>query len=220
MRQMLHLRDEELRGIARRLNTLNQYHAAVILNLDRLTRPETGPVDAAALATGSLQALQRCTADLHRLAEVLHPQALEQSGFAAAAEGYARAVMQRTGIAIQVNLPATPPERLPGAVETALFRVLEEGLSNVHHHSRAAKAEVTLQREKNLVVLAIRDYGRGMSAAAVRKFRGPGAAAHLGLVSLRERIMELGGELTMEAGKPGTVLRACVPISRGGTQRD
>src|ERR1700722_7915828 len=81
MRQMLHLRDEELRGIARRLNTLNQYHAAVILNLDRLTRPETGPVDAAALATGSLQALQRCTADLHRLAEVLHPQALEQSGF-------------------------------------------------------------------------------------------------------------------------------------------
>ncbi len=192
----------------------------MILNLDRLIRRETSPLEAAALATGSLQALQRCAADLHRLAEVLHPQALEQSGFGAAAEGYARAVMQRTGVEIQVNLPASPPERLPAPVEIALFRVLEEGLSNVHHHSRAARADVTLQRKRNCMVLTIRDYGRGISSAAMRQFRQPGAGAHLGLVSLRERIMELGGELTVEAGKPGTILCARVPISRRAAQRD
>jgi hypothetical protein len=78
VRQLLHLRDEELRRIAGQMNALTQYHAAMILHLDRLSRPETTPGQAAELTAQSLKLLQRCVAETQSLASLLYPQALEK----------------------------------------------------------------------------------------------------------------------------------------------
>lgn len=215
---MLHLRDGELSGIAERMSSLNRYHVAITLNLDLLARRETPEEKVAELAAESLQLVRRCAAETHRLAELLRPQALDPFGFAAVAERYARRFTQTTGIEVRLTLPAVAAHRLPAAVEMALFRVLEEGLSNVYRHSRTAKVDVTLQQRSDHVVLTIRDYGAGMSATATGQFRRPSPGASLGLMGLRERILELGGELTVKAQKPGTLLRVRVPISRASAE--
>jgi len=214
--QLMHLRDEELRRIALQLNLLNQYHAAITLNLDRMTRPETTPEQAADLAAQSLKTLQRGIVETQSLAGLLHPQALDKAGFGAAATGYADAFTRRTGITVDLKLPPRP-KRFSSDAEMALFRVLEEALSNVYRHSRASKVDVVLEQHANRVILTVRDYGRSMTDEQLRLFREPNGDIHLGLASLRERVAELGGQLTVKAENPGTRLRASLPISHRTT---
>ena len=96
--------------------------------------------------------------------------------------------------------------------EVALFRVLQESLTNVHRHSGASDAIVYFKREAETVVLEIRDFGKGISAERLRLLRRVSAEAGVGLAGMRERLHELNGHLEIESDGHGTSLRATVPL--------
>jgi signal transduction histidine kinase len=117
---------------------------------------------------------------------------------------------QRSGIPVTLELPPDL-RRLPNTTEIALFRVLQESLTNVHRHSQSASAEIKLQTDADWVTLRITDRGRGIDSEILRKMRIDGTHTGVGLAGMRERIRELGGKLDISSNSSGTTIEAAVP---------
>ena len=100
-------------------------------------------------------------------------------------------------------------ERLSHPVELALFRVLQEGLSNVHRHSGSPTASIRLARQGGTVLLEVRDAGRGLDPAALG-----GSTLGVGIAGMRERLRQHGGRVEIELSLPGTRLRAILPLEK------
>lgn len=212
--KLLRIQDEEQRRIARNLHdSLSQYHAALKTNLGRLGRRDVAPAAQAGLLADSIELLERCILETRTLSQLLHPPSLDEMGLASAARWYANGFAQRSGIKLDFRFPRER-ERLPAAVEIALFRVLQEALTNVHRHAQATAVDVLMQRKKNSVVLVVHDYGRGMPPEELRRLQEKGIGAGVGLASMRERLHDLGGSLEIQSDHHGTVLSAIIPVSR------
>jgi signal transduction histidine kinase len=112
---------------------------------------------------------------------------------------------------LNLDAPADPV-RLPDAIELALFRVLQEALTNVHRHSGASAADILIQRSSGQVILEVRDNGRGMEQEMLNRFCATGAGAGVGLMSMDERARELGGKLELESSRTGTSVRITIPV--------
>jgi signal transduction histidine kinase len=110
---------------------------------------------------------------------------------------------------------ATHPERMPRSMETALFRVLQESLTNVHRHSKAAHVTVCFRHQFEKVILEIRDDGCGIEGERLVRLRETSAETGVGLAGMRERMHELNGTLEMESEGRGTTIRAVVPLRAG-----
>lgn len=106
----------------------------------------------------------------------------------------------------------TEYQRLPIAIEIALFRILQESLTNVHRHSKAKQARVRYMREREYVILEIRDFGCGISPERLAGLREVNGETGVGLAGMHERLNELNGKLELESDGHGTNLRAIVPI--------
>ena len=100
--------------------------------------------------------------------------------------------------------------RLSGEIETAIFRVIQEALTNVVRHAKTESARVELDKQPEWVLVRIRDYGQGLSA----EITGVGATKRLGvgIAGMRERIRQFGGELTVTRSEPGTLVEAQIPL--------
>ncbi len=118
---------------------------------------------------------------------------------------------QRSRIPVSLDLPSDLP-RLPESVEIALFRILQESLTNVHRHSRATAAEIKVEADAEQVSIEIRDHGRGMPAYILQQIEGDGTKLGVGLAGMRERIHELGGSFEVTSAHQGTTVRATVPL--------
>jgi signal transduction histidine kinase len=101
-------------------------------------------------------------------------------------------------------------------MEIALFRMLQESLTNVYRHSTSNTAEIRLESAKQSVTLEVRDYGKGIPSNLLDQFRNEGSGSGVGLAGMRERIQELGGSLVIISDEAGTLVRATVPA---GTNR-
>ena len=121
-------------------------------------------------------------------------------------EGFA----QRSGIQTSLDMPEELG-RLSSPLELALFRVLQESLTNVHRHSTSRQAEVSVKASNGQVVLQVRDYGKGISPDILDRFRHKRAHGGVGLAGMRERINELGGRLEMDSDSHGTRVVATLP---------
>lgn len=141
----------------------------------------------------------------------LHPPLLDEAGFRCAAEWYVEGFAKRSGINVSLTLP-TDRERLPITMEIALFRVLQESLTNVHRHSGASQVSVCFQRQSGTAIREIRDFGRGIPADRLARLREASAQTGVGLAGMRERLNELNGNLEIESDSHGTSLRAIVPL--------
>src|SRR6202035_5144230 len=108
---------------------------------------------------------------------------------------------------------ATDHERLPMHMETALFRVLQESLTNVHRHSRATKVHIHFSRQVEQIILDVRDDGCGIPAERLNQLREASAETGVGLAGMRERMNELNGNFELESDEHGTTIRATVPLS-------
>ena len=97
-------------------------------------------------------------------------------------------------------------------IEIALFRVLQESLTNVHRHSGASEASVSFRRQPNAAILEVRDFGSGIPAERLVRLRETSAETGVGLAGMRERLNELNGHLEIDSDDQGTVLRAIVPL--------
>jgi two-component system sensor histidine kinase UhpB len=108
--------------------------------------------------------------------------------------------------------------RLPDAIELALFRVLQEALTNVHRHSSASTAEVMVRGDAEQVVLEVKDNGKGMSPELLSRFRATGEGVGVGLAGIGERVRELGGKLKLESDSNGTLVRVTIPVHIDGSK--
>jgi signal transduction histidine kinase len=152
---------------------------------------------------------------LHRLAMDLRPVSLDHLGLVPALVQYVKALGERYGLIAQFKTMGFEGERLSSEVETALYRIVQEALTNVVRHAQATRADVLLERRGHHVVVVIEDNGRGFDAEIVH-FAQQG---HLGLVGMQERAEMLGGSLVIEstAGSGTTVV---VEIPYDNSHRD
>ncbi len=207
--QVLTLQDAERRRIARELHdSLGQYLVGLKLNLDMLQQSPQQP----AMWTQAQDLMERCVMEVRTLSYLLHPPMIDDVGLVSTARWFVDGMTQRSGI--HVTLEAERDQtRLPGDVELVLFRILQEGLTNVHRHSGASEAKVVIRRELDSVVLEVRDNGCGVTPELLTRFEQTGASMGVGLSGIRERVRELHGQVTLEAGSPGTVLHVRIPLS-------
>lgn len=133
---------------------------------------------------------------LHRLAADLRPASLDHLGLAAALRQYARSTATTFGLAVRFKARGFPGERLPAAVETALFRAVQEAVTNAVRHARADRVDVLLERRGSRVMAMVEDDGVGFEPDRVQ------SGEHFGLLGLRERAEALDGTLTVESA-PG-----------------
>jgi signal transduction histidine kinase len=207
--RLLHVQDEERRRIARELHdSLGQYLTATKINLDLLAQSD----HLSERLREAQELLERAISDTRTLSHLLHPPLLDEAGLASAATWYVEGFGQRSGIKASLEIPADL-RRLPVPVETALFRILQEALTNVHRHARSPAVDIRLCVADAAVHLSIRDYGKGFPENILERFRKNGTNVGVGLAGIRERIKELGGVLKIESTNSGTVLNVSIPIA-------
>lgn len=206
--RVLTAQDEERRRLAREIHdgTL-QALTASILNLSRLigVNPENDRN-----IEESIGLIKEAHSDLRTLSYVLHPPALDELGLVPAIEAYIKGFSERTGIDVRLRV-APDVGRIEPQTEIALFRIVQESLSNVHRHSGAVNAEICIERSPTELRLSIVDSGRGVFAEPA--VRG-GATIHtlgVGVAGMRARLKQLGGRLDMRSDSRGTTVIAVVP---------
>jgi signal transduction histidine kinase len=214
--KLLRVQDEERRRIARELHdSLGQDLTAAKISLDMLAQDSS--INPAHLR--DVRALvDRSISDTRTLSHLLHPPLLDEAGFTSAARWYVQGFGERSGISTKLRLP-DHLHRLPRRIETALFRIMQEALTNVHRHSRSRAVEVRLTISELKAVLIIKDFGVGVPREILDRFWKTGNVG-VGLAGIRERLKELGGFLEIESGLDGTMLRATIPVSIDEAQCD
>jgi PAS domain S-box-containing protein len=216
--RILTLQDEERRRIARELHdSLGQYLAALKMNLDGLAMAQS---EERKLAADCSSIVDKCLTETRTISHLLHPPLLDELGLGSAARWYVDEFARRSGIA--VNCEVSPDlVRLHSDVEIALFRGLQEGLTNVHRHSGASSVNICLRLDDKRVFLEIQDNGRGMSEEQLRKILEGGSEAGVGLAGMRERLRDLGGALEMQSDGTGTKLTIAAPFAtRSSSESD
>jgi signal transduction histidine kinase len=206
---VLTLQDAERRRIARELHdSLGQYLASLKINLNLLSQfPQRGD-----LWQQSQKLMTQCISEVRTLSHLLHPPMIEEAGLSCAARWFAEGFGERSGIQIAMHIPSDWA-RLPQPLEIALFRVLQEALTNVHRHSAASAVKVRLSQAEDQVSLEVQDNGKGMTPELLARFRETGTGVGVGLAGMRERIRELGGELEVQSESQGVCVRAAVPLT-------
>jgi signal transduction histidine kinase len=209
--RILELQDAERRKIARELHdSVGQYLAALKINISQLQRQEATIAPPLRLRVSeSLDLADRAIGEIRTISHLLHPPLLDELGFHAAARWYAEGFAQRSGMKVDLQLTDIT-ERLPREIELALFRVLQESLTNVHRHSKATGVSIDVDCTDEDVILDVRDDGQGIPGRVLEGFRAGGAGG-IGLAGMRERLAELGGTLEVESGPKGTLVRATLP---------
>jgi signal transduction histidine kinase len=213
--QVLRLQDEERRRIARDLHdSTGQTLAALKMVLAQLGRVLTDVPKTPELV-GDLNALaDQALKEIRTISYLLHPPMLDEVGFSSAAQWYVEGLSKRSGIQISLDVSAAP--RLSNAAELALFRVLQESLTNVIRHSGSSIAEVRLRSDGQDAILSIQDYGKGIPTEQVDSFNQTGAGSGVGLGGMKQRIRDFGGQLVVKSNQEGTVISARLPLAKRG----
>lgn len=208
--RLLKVQDEERRKLARDLHdSTGQTLAALKLSVSSLQEKCKHDPSICVVSSDVAGLADQAIEEIRTMAYLLHPPLLDEVGFACAAEWYVDGFAKRSGIRVRLDL-AKSHKRLPKDTEIALFRVLQESLTNVHRHSGASEVEVRFLNQPEHAVLEIRDFGRGIPAEQLARLRG-GAQPGVGLAGMRERLHEFHGQLEIESDKHGTNVRATVP---------
>ena len=145
-----------------------------------------------------------CINELRTISYLLHPPLLEELGLTLTLRGFVDGFAKRSGIAATMNTSGDL-DKAGFDVELAVFRILQEGLSNVHRHSQSTTAMVLASCDGHTLILEIADQGRGIP---------DGAAEGVGMGSMRERVRLLKGELEIKTGPLGTTITVRLPISQ------
>ena len=210
--RLLQIRDDERRRLARDLHdSLGQTLTAVKMNLSYLGR-DTSRLDERGCnaVAESKELVDSSLKEVRTLSHLLHPPMLDDVGLVAALRWFANGFSQRSSIQVELDLPADLP-RLSTELETAVFRVVQEGLTNVHRHSGSATATVRLETEADLLHLYVIDQGRGISPEKL-SFRQETATLGVGLLGMRERLRQLRGQLEIDSNSQGTSVHAIIPM--------
>jgi signal transduction histidine kinase len=209
--RLLQTRDDEQRRIARELHDgVGQLVIAIKINNSAIAK-ENGVLSHSAVE--ALQQNETMLQELHQgirnISHLLHPPLLDEVGLPVALQWYVEEFSKRSGISVALECPESL-DRTASEVETAIFRVVQECLGNVHRHASSTTAGVVLEVKDDRAHLKITDKGVGISASRQHELKSHGRIG-VGLRGIRERIGQLGGELNIESNAEGTTITAVLP---------
>ena len=207
--RMLLVQEEERTRIARELHDdLGQALTALKMDVGGLLAMTPPSASGEPLRKRIMSTLDETVTAVQRISSELRPSVLDDLGLAAAIEAEAARFEQRTGIECELSLPDEPALRVDGAAATAIYRIVQEALTNVSRHANASRVELRLRQRAEELLLEIRDDGRGITAAEVDN------AFSLGLIGIRERAGFAGGTVRIEgiAGR-GTIVSVRIPLA-------
>jgi signal transduction histidine kinase len=217
--QVLKMQDEERRRIARDLHdSVGQAVAILSMNLGALGRSENLSQRETGIVCDSKEIAQGVSDEVRTISYLLHPPLLDDMGLPAALKWYVNGFSKRTGIASHLELSRNFG-RLPEDCEIAIFRIIQEALTNVHRHSESICATVRLTLSPANVRVEIVDRGKGIPADRQREFLA-GAEMGVGLRGMRERVAQLGGRLDLQSSPAGTTVSATFPLNAGAEEAD
>ncbi len=213
--KLLTLQDEERRKFARELHdSVGQHLAATKMAMSALLTKLPGDH----VLEDCIKLLDDSISETRTISHLLHPPLLDEAGLNSASRWFVEGFGKRSGIDVNLDI-RDGAGRFPEATELVLFRVLQESLTNVHRHSGAKRADVSLQTTGNHVTLRVRDYGSGMPPSVLQSLRENGSGGGVGLAGMTERIREIGGTLKVNSSAIGTEIVARVPIPKKPAQQ-
>jgi PAS domain S-box-containing protein len=198
--RLLQVQDEERRRIARELHDdLGQQLTVIKMELANLTGVEevSRLTDTAA-------------STVRNLSYLLHPPLLDETGLRAALHWYIEGIAKRSNVDISLTFTPQAFPRLSRDIETTIFRLIQESLTNVCRHANSESARVEIEKQSESVSVRIRDYGIGLRQELAGRHASSGLG--VGVTGMRERVRQFGGELTMSRAEPGTLVEARIPL--------
>jgi signal transduction histidine kinase len=207
--RLMTLQDDERRRVARELHDgLVQDLAAAKLIFARIVEDSGQSKDQ--LASNGIEILDGAIQQVRTISYLLHPPLLDEAGLASALRLYLDGVSKRSGIKTFLDLQPQNFPRLAPDIETAIFRIVQEALTNVFRHSGATSSWIVLSQEDGRIVAKVRDNGTGVAeeTAALRPDR-----IGVGLGGMRERARHFGGDLRVSNANPGTLVEVVIPIA-------
>jgi signal transduction histidine kinase len=209
-RRLLSLQDDERRRLARELHdTTGQNLSMMIVDIDFLGREQFPSSEARAKLAECGELARRSLAEVRTFSYVLHPPLLEELGVFPALRQFVEGFSERSGILVNLDLP-DGSARMPLEVETTIFRVVQESLSNVRKHSHASKATVRIALHPGEIAVTVEDNGSGLPAA-IENVSYP-TNVGVGIGSMRERVRQCGGHLQLHSHGVGTQLQVSLPL--------
>ena len=210
--RLIAAQDQERRRIARELHdSLGQDLSAAKMIADAMVMqngsPDPNKQPAAELSSLVDHAIQQ----VRSISYLLHPPLLDEIGLHSALQWYLDGLQKRSGIEMSIKVEPADFPRLPADMETAIFRIVQEALTNVFRHSGASKASVILTKGESEVACLIRDDGKGI-AEDVREFKPE--IIGVGIAGMRQRVKEFEGELRLANANPGTIIEVTIPFAR------
>ena len=207
--RLITMQDAERRRIARELHDgLGQEMVALKMMLNAISQQDPALLKNQISDASIL--IDRATQQIRSLSHLLHPPLLDEVGLVSALRWYLDGLTQRSGLKTTVEVQPPDFPRLAPDLETAMFRIIQEALTNVFRHSGAQKVGVTLMQRENEFVVRVQDDGKGVTERIVEM--RPGSTG-VGIGGMSERARELGGRLTLINACPGTIVEVTIPRS-------
>jgi two-component system NarL family sensor kinase len=208
--RMQNMQDEERKRIARELHdSVGQLLAAISMNIS-IVQSQRHQLDAKAARAISDNAVlvEQVSSEIRTISHLLHPPLLDLAGLTSALRWYVDGFSERSKIKVDLEIPADFG-RLTAEMEIAIFRIVQECLTNIHRHSGSAAASICLRKDGNELTVQVRDHGKGIPEEKQRELTASG----LGFGGMRERLRQVGGTLEIQSDHTGTLVSATLKVA-------
>lgn len=210
--RLMTLQDEERRRLARELHdSAGQYLAGIQMNLGALSNSSTLSDAVKSRLSDTADLAERCSTEIRTMSYLLHPPMLDELGLRSALSIFVEGFVNRSAIRVDLDVP-DDLGRLPSVIETALFRVVQQSLMNIHRHSGSPVARIAVKPRVENVMVEISDEGSGIPTDILQGFHSDRRLAGVGIYGMRERIKDLGGQFNVRSSPVGTTIEVSLPL--------
>ncbi len=210
--RLLRMQDEERRRIARELHdSMGQELSVMKMLLESSLQRGLADPENKNNVEQSLQMAENVLKQVRSLSYLLHPPLLDEMGLVPALQWYVEGLSQRSGL--QISLMIEPKEfgRLSPELETAVFRIVQESLTNVYKHAQSPTAAVRLEQAESQVRVEVKDDGKGIPEDKLEKLS---TNIGVGIGGMRERVRQFGGDVQISSSRSGTTVEVLLPFRR------
>jgi PAS domain S-box-containing protein len=208
--RLLKTQDDERRRIARELHdSAGQLITVLGMNIAGIAKHGEQNPSLAEIVEDTQNLVQQLSREIRTTSYLLHPPLLDENGLSQAIHWYMQGLTERTDLDIELNIPENFG-RLPADLELTIFRIVQEGLTNIHRHSGSKTATIRLSRNANSVLLKIEDHGKGISPEKLVAIRAQRTG--VGITGMRERVRHLKGAMDIQSNGMGATISVTFPI--------